>query len=228
MTRYAPNSFDHPGNFLCGGQKASNVSGLNPRVDHQKCRGSFMSGGTDLFDRASPVDDDAVQAPPPAKSDLSDVDKTTIQADSLPPLSKPPFPRPPGIFPEGYPPNRTLSRVPTPGEPLAPPDNDPAFRIVAPLKTTTHPLKVEGTARQRSMIVSPVQLTRVEGARRQTIARMAIVSRFSDFPAVNANPPRFKAKGLQYPSGNPTGTSDFPPFADKLTELLLCGISQTK
>jgi hypothetical protein len=181
----------------------------------------FMKPRTtpELVDRASPVDDHAAEVPP-TKSDLSDVDKTSIQSSS--PSRRSLFPRPPGIFPDAYPPNWTLSRVPTPGEPLAPADIDPAFRFGTPPKTTTKP----AVARQRWIVASRPQPA--EGMRPKTIARIELVGRFSDFPAVNANPPKFGAKGLQYPSGNPTGTSNCPRFDDKLRELVLCGISQTK
>jgi hypothetical protein len=189
-----------------------------------------MSGGSspERVDRASPVDDDALAAPPPAKSDLSDVDKTTIQSGPLPPARKGLFPRPPGIFPDNYPPNRTLSRVPTPGEPLAPPDRDPAFRIIAPRKPKRNPAKVEAVPSQRLACALQPQPAKTEVARCKTIAKIELVNILPDFPAIDAGPPKFKAKVLEYPSGNPTGTSDYPPFADKLRELLLCGISQTK
>lgn len=41
-----------------------------------------------------------------------------------------------------------------------------------------------------------------------------------EFPQINAKPPPFKFKQFKYPSGNLSGTSNFPDFDEKLNEML--------
>jgi hypothetical protein len=48
------------------------------------------------------------------------------------------------------------------------------------------------------------------------------------FPPVDVDPPKFKPRALDYPSGNVMGTVTFQPFADSLRKLTLVGTAARK
>jgi hypothetical protein len=59
---------------------------------------------------------------------------------------------------------------------------------------------------------------------RQTIGEVQT----TEFPPIPVKPPKLKTKGINYPSGNATGTEACMPFEMKLKELLIAAKTPPK
>jgi hypothetical protein len=124
-------------------------------------------------------------------------------------LQRPGWPRRPGTYPPDYPLENILQETPIPGQPLhlhvnsarsaelvvgfrAPPERESARRVIDHRLTAL--------------------------SQRQRASR--IVSAFSEFHPLDADPPPFRRKGWHYPSGKQAGTYLCPSFEGKLQELV--------
>ena len=119
------------------------------------------------------------------------------------------LPRKPGVYPFDYPIERLLTEAPTPGVP----------RTVAELpRRNSLPSGGRPTvmAAEKTEGKKMVNESLMKRARKSDIQQAPMVT---EFPEMSVKIPKFKQRTYQYPSGNPTGLANFPPFEAQLLKL---------
>jgi hypothetical protein len=130
-------------------------------------------------------------------------------SETAPYLQKPGWPRRPGTYPPAYPLENILQETPVPGQPLQLHTHSArSVDLVSPPPTAAEPEAARRLIDYRLTALS----------RRQRASR--IVSAFTDFRPVDADPPPFRSKGWHYPSGKQAGTYLCASFEGKLQELV--------
>jgi hypothetical protein len=160
-------------------------------------------------------------AVPPADPEIVSIDLPagdSIPEDAPPTLTlfrRDGFPRPPGVYPANYPRDRQPRAAPEPGESIS---AEPS--AVAP----------HATPRSGFRPVSCVCIQRYSMDRRLIMGPDVAgwLAKATAFPPVDVDPPKFKPRSLDYPSGNVMGTAVFQPFADSLKKLILAGTAARK